>query len=127
MFTKINPHDQKIGMGASKKVLIISIIVLILVLGFGFLFYKSIFNKVYKTEIPTQQNTIINDKPQQKPEVQFQTQSIKAQGTNGGGTLTVCLDKCGDGICQKTDPNCKSGDLNCICLETPKECPQDCR
>ena len=46
---------------------------------------------------------------------------------NSGGSLTVCLDKCGDGICQKTVSVCEGGNLNCVCVETQADCPQDCK
>ena len=60
-------------------------------------------------------------------QVELQTQGVKAQSANGGGTLSICLDKCGDGICQAQDTTCKSGDLNCICPETHASCPADCK
>jgi len=41
------------------------------------------------------------------------------------GVITVCQYKCGDGICQKDDGVCN--DMNCICAETPKDCPEDCK
>ncbi len=119
MFTKID-----------KRILIVTIILLILVLAIVFVSYKYrvLVKNVTKVEVPADQKVNIgtNNNIEQKPEVQLQNNSVKAEGTTSKGTLTVCLDKCGDGICQKTDPNCKNGDLSCICLETKSECPQDC-
>ncbi len=50
---------------------------------------------------------------------------VKTDGGAAGG-LVICSDSCGDGICQKTDSKCKSGDPSCICAETTKNCPADC-
>jgi hypothetical protein len=63
------------------------------------------------------------------PQVQTPVGGAQTQGSNDtAGTFSVCSDKCGDGVCQKTDPNCgKNNNLNCTCLETPQECPQDCK
>ena len=55
---------------------------------------------------------------------------IKPAGNSGNsnGGLTVCLDQCGNGICEQSDPNCgKENSLNCICLESKQDCPQDCK
>lgn len=111
-----------------KKILIISIILLILVAVFSFSVYKYLVNNSLKAEIPVDQkiNTGTNKIPERKSEVQLQNEGIKAQETNSGGTITVCLYKCGDGICQKEDISCEKNDLNCVCLENSQECPQDC-
>lgn len=45
--------------------------------------------------------------------------------STGGGALNVCLNRCGDGICQELDSNC--GRNNCICQETYQYCPRDCK
>jgi len=60
--------------------------------------------------------------------VQIEVGGVKAGGESGQGLLSVCMDKCGDDVCQKTDPNCgEGGNLNCVCPETPQDCPQDCK
>lgn len=41
------------------------------------------------------------------------------------GSLSICMDKCGDGICQISNEDC--GEIDCICLETPQDCPKDCQ
>lgn len=74
------------------------------------------------------ENNSINKTANNTPSVQVQIGGVQANGENGGGILTVCMDKCGDGICQKTDPNCgKNNTLNCICPETSQNCPKDCK
>lgn len=114
MFTKID-----------KKVLIILVVALVIILLAGFAVYKYFVGA--KTEAPAADNNSIQNNNSQ-PQVQIQAGGIQIEGDNGGGTLSVCMDKCGDGICQKTDPNCGEGDnLNCICPETLQECPQDCK
>ena len=95
----------------------------------GLLLYQ---NFTAETTLPNPSN---NEKkselpPDQKefslPRQSSQIQEIKTEGIKSGGTLNVCLDQCGDGICQKTDQNCKEGNLNCLCPETLVNCPQDC-
>ena len=119
-----------------KKILIILIIALVVILLLGIWIYRylsaggaKIENSAggVQTQAPaTEQNS--NQNNNSPPQVQIPAGGVQSQGENGGGTLSVCLDKCGDGICQKTDPNCgKDNNLNCICPETPQECPQDCK
>lgn len=52
--------------------------------------------------------------------------SLSVEANGSGGIFTICSDKCGDGICQKKDPECKDN-MNCICPETKDDCPQDCK
>ena len=40
--------------------------------------------------------------------------------------LTICADKCGDGVCQPAGTVC-ADKLNCTCAETKADCPQDCK
>ena len=116
-----------------KKVLVISIIVIIAILLVGFVVYQYI--KEYSQNPSEVKNLtggaqteqaagdISSDQDKNVPQIQ-----IQAEGGTGLGSLTVCSDKCGDGICQKTDPACgKDTNLNCICPETPQECPKDCK
>ena len=51
---------------------------------------------------------------------------VQTEGTDSE-RLIICADKCGDGVCQKTDPTCEKGNLNCVCAETKQDCPQDCK
>ena len=117
----------------SKKVLITFIIVLIVALVVAFGVYNYLFvtktkveNKSGGVNTQTQENKEINSSSNQSIETYLKNTAIQAQGINGGGTLAICLDKCGDGVCQKTDSNCKGNDLNCTCSEAYQDCPQDC-
>ncbi len=116
---------MKIFSKLDKKVLIILITALVVILLIGFIVYKYISGSLVDVKnltggAQTEQNNT--------PQVQIQADGVQVQGENGGGTFSVCLDKCGDGVCQETDPNCGKGNgLNCICPENPQECPQDCK
>lgn len=121
-----------------KKILIILIVALTIILVIGFI----IFNYVNSSAVDVQ-NSIGGAQTEQKtenisadnntptvntPQEQIEVDGIQVEGIMGAGTLSVCLDKCGDDICQKTDPSCGTdNNLNCICLESPQECPQDCK
>ncbi|MBI2054011.1 MAG: hypothetical protein HYT36_01635 [Candidatus Staskawiczbacteria bacterium] len=50
---------------------------------------------------------------------------IKIEAIQGTG-LSICQDKCGDGVCQAEESECDKG-MNCICKETKEECPADCK
>lgn len=112
-----------------KKITILIIALFLLVLAGGLAFYQYFVmktnvqdsSKSAKVEIPAEQKNIFDADPQ-SVNVEIMPKEI-----NSGGALTVCSDKCGDGICQKTDPSCKNKDLNCTCPETAQECPQDCK
>jgi|SRR3989344_2209873 len=116
MFTKID-----------KKILITLIIFLILIAAAVFFAYKYLVNNSPEKKITEEQeiSSDISNTPEQTPNIKLQNPNIEIQGI-GAATLTVCLDRCGDGVCQKTNDNCKDGNLNCICPETVNECPQDC-
>ena len=114
-----------------KKVLIVSGAIIVAILLVVFAVYKYSANSGTEvqnitggaqTEVqsPTDQSSNI-------PQVQIEAGGIQTEGGSGQGMLTVCMDKCGDGVCQETDPNCgENSNLNCVCPETPQECPQDC-
>lgn len=121
-----------------KKVLIILIVVLVAILLVGFMVYQYVAGSNVKVQNLTggaqtekKSNNAFGDQNKtatNAPQAQIEIGGVQAQGDTGGGTLSVCLDKCGDGICQKTDSNCgKDNNLNCICPEIPQECPQDCK
>jgi len=102
-----------------KKVLAVLIILAaILVLG-GLAVYSNV--RVPNSEV---QNSTGGAQSGPLPEVQIQAEGDS--GT-GNGTFTVCLDNCGDGICQAEDQDCGKNGLNCICAENKQECPQDCK
>jgi len=124
-----------------KKVLIISIVALVIVLLAG-LFVFRYLSQIKGTDMQNSlQGASVENSVEEKsnaggdnqgnqtevPQVQIQADGIQSQGGNNGGGLTVCLDKCGDGTCQETDPNCTDKSINCICPETIQECPQDCK
>lgn len=96
-----------------KKALIILIIIVALVLAGGFLFFK--YSKNNQPEI---QNNIGG--------LDTELEVVAEPGSGeGGGDFTVCLDQCGDGICQADNGGCTGFD--CTCAETAQECPQDCK
>ncbi len=112
-----------------KKILVILIIVIAVILFVGIGIYKYMPRNPVKVQnmsggAQTEQNeSAVND-----PKTQTYAQGNQAQGDIGGGILSICVSKCGDGVCQKTDPNCgKNNNLNCICLETTQNCPGDCK
>ena len=118
---------QKLFSKTDKKVLIILIVVLVVILLLGFAIYKYVAGSVDRVR-----NSVGGVETEQKsnntPQVQIQAGGVQVQGESGGGMLSVCLDKCGDGICQEADLSCgESNNLNCICPETQQECPQDCK
>jgi len=115
-----------------KKILLILIVVIAAVLLVGFMVYQYMVSPATKMQNSTGgAQTEVQGSPKEdnnNPQVQVEVGGIQAQGGNGQGMLSVCLDKCGDGVCQKTDPNCgKDNNLNCICPETPQDCPEDCK
>lgn len=102
-----------------KKVLVILIVVLVVAVILGFSFYKYFISRGLGVKNAAKDNA---------PQVQLNGLDVKAEGQNGGGTLSVCVDECGNGVCQQTDLSCGSGsDLNCICAESAKDCPEDCK
>lgn len=118
MFTKIN-----------KKTLVISAFFLGLMLATVFLGYKYYAN-INSNKEPDQnlpETSLQNnaEATEKQTDVKEPESNIEVITGNGGG-LTVCSDKCGDGVCQKIVPDCKDNKLNCICQEDYAECPQDC-
>jgi len=94
-----------------KKNLTIVVIFFIIGLLAGFLFVKYL-----KPENPNIENNSL------------QTVQFEAEVQNGGGTLTICMDECGNGVCQQPEASClDEGSISCVCLETPTDCPQDCK
>jgi hypothetical protein len=111
-----------------KKFLAISLIVIVLILLAGFGIYQYIAGSTANVQnsaggAQTENNAVINT-----PQIQIQAGGIEAQGESDGGSLTICMDQCGNGVCQQTNTTC-SGDnnLNCICQENVQDCPQDCK
>lgn len=118
MFTKID-----------KKVLTILIIALIVILVSTFLIYKYISSS--KTGVENTAGGVNTEEQKNQenlltPQIEIEAEAVTGDSSSGG-MLIVCLDKCGDSICQKIDEKCQSQSLNCICPETKEECPQDCK
>jgi len=117
---------------ADKKVLIILVVALAIILLIGFVVYKYAVGSIVKVQnltggAQTFQGPENTSGDQSEPAINVPQVQIQAQGGSGVGALSVCLDKCGDDICQKIDPNCnEDSNLNCICPENSQECPQDC-
>lgn len=115
---------QNIFLKIDKKILIILSIILVVVLIAGFLVYK--YSKdVEKTAQNNQEEVIIKtpEQGQEQPPVNLGDIQIETQPQPG---LTICADKCGDGVCQASDPECKNN-MNCVCAETKADCPSDCK
>lgn len=109
----------------NKKILIILIIVIVMILIGSFLFFnkaKAPINNNQKIELTPKQQPTSN-----QPEVKVENPEVKAQGSLGGGTLTICEMKCGDGICETEQNVCKNGVPCGVCAETKDDCPQDCK
>ncbi|TSC94499.1 MAG: hypothetical protein CEN87_468 [Parcubacteria group bacterium Licking1014_1] len=93
-----------------KKVLITLIIVLAVILLVSFFAYK------YFKEIKITVEDSAGGANIEAPEIEIEPQP----------GLFICADKCGDGLCQTSDPECKDN-MNCVCPETKEECPEDCK
>jgi len=112
----------------NKKVLIIAVVFLVLLLVGGFFTYHY-FAKT-KTLIPNDENSLNKQGDQQENTQNPQDQAnvgisnIEIEEGNKSGLL-ICVDKCGDSICQKAEGQCNN--FNCVCLEDKQECPQDCK
>lgn len=107
--------------------MIVLIVVLAVILISGFLFYKYLSRlpeSVENSGEGVSTENLSEDQGDNAPQLQIEQGDIEVQAQNGGGSLTVCLDKCGNNVCEKTE-ECTDG-LNCVCPETPEECPQDC-
>lgn len=110
----------------NKKILLIIIllVVVLVIAGYlGFNYYKEV-NKGEDIQENLENDTSsdIIDNP-----VQIQDIQVNNDGDNPRGLL-VCVDACGDGVCQRAgDPCGDAGNLNCSCAETPQDCPQDCK
>ena len=126
---------MKIFSKIDKEVLITLAVVILAILLISFIVYHYIAGSAVKVQNVTNGAQSENNSNTNKPTVNLPQVEIpeggvqiQAQGDTGGGTLSVCVDKCGDGVCQTSDPNCgKNNNLACICLEDKQECPQDCK
>jgi hypothetical protein len=121
-----------------KKTLVIATVAIIILLLAGFSTYRHMANVAPETgnyvgENQTEQTPIITpvitgSPVPLLPQVQIKPGDVQIEGGDGKGSFSVCLDRCGDNICQTTDPNCAPGNnLSCVCEETHQSCPQDCK
>ncbi|MEK7562421.1 MAG: hypothetical protein AAB509_01955 [Patescibacteria group bacterium] len=109
----------------NKKILIIIIVAAITILVAGFLVFKYLGQaKGINTENTAGGANI--EKPAESTDVP-KVEIEAVGGTGKGGGLTICADRCGDNVCQNTAPECAESSLNCVCVETPQDCPADCK
>jgi len=113
-----------------RNILIVSIIIIIVIIASGWVIYKCLNPNNPKVEntaggLETQSTEILpNEQNNETLPVEIQAE-VKATGTTGQGQLLICIDKCGDGICQGVQDDCGTG--NCSCPEDKTDCPQDCK
>ena len=120
------------------KLIIGGVIVFLVLMGGGFAFYNYGLNvNNDAAQQSAQENTENSDQATVLTGTPESEQNPDAAGTNVGveveatstspkGMLLVCIDKCGDGICQNVAA-CEEGDMNCVCTENKQECPADCK
>lgn len=108
-----------------KRILIILIIILVAIILLGIAAYRylivdrvNVQNSVSGTETEMQASDQDSGNP-----LENSVPELKIEPEPG---LFICVDKCGDGICQTSDPECKDS-MNCVCPESQQECPQDCK
>lgn len=114
----------------NKKVVVVLIIVLAVIVIAGIILLKQFSDNRANVQNSAGGATIENvEQNQEESEVQaeFGDIEIETQGSSSSGGLSICMDKCGDNICQAKDEACPEGSFNCPCEETPAECPQDCQ
>lgn len=123
-------------MNKKSLIILIAVIVIILLAGAGVYLYfqapaPSVENSAGGAETTQKEEKegVVDGQNKASENQQYDAQigGIKVEGGNSGG-LTVCSDRCGDGVCQQADPDCGAGNnLNCVCPETKDDCPQDCK
>ncbi|MDP3882481.1 MAG: hypothetical protein Q8Q48_00280 [Candidatus Staskawiczbacteria bacterium] len=114
-----------------KKILGILIIVLILAILAGVAVFKYLMVDLPETaqdanKVENIENTENQElPPPENTENNSNVPQVQVEGV-GGGDFMICIDQCGDNVCQPAGTVCPDS-LNCICAETPEECPQDCK
>jgi hypothetical protein len=110
----------------SKKILAIPIIIVLAGIA-GFATYQYVAkplpnpqNSTPATDNQNSQNT------QESPGVTLENPVINGQETVDSN-IAICSYKCGDGVCQSKQPTCAPGSINCVCVETKADCPEDCK
>lgn len=108
-----------------KKILIILSIILVVVLIAGFFVYK--YSREVKITTENNESGAIIETPGEQNQEQPPVNSENPQAEiNPQPGFTVCIDKCGDGVCQPAGAVCDDN-LNCTCPETKTDCPSDCK
>lgn len=100
-------------------------LVLIAVIGFGV--YDVVKHHPFSVNHQPIIQTITPASPTTSTSPKVEVITAEPKQPESKGVFSICLDKCGDGICQDTASDCKEGDFNCVCLETKAECSQDCK
>jgi hypothetical protein len=110
-----------------KKFFTIILIILVIILIGGFFLFKNFNNNSgVENSLGGINTESLNNENESQNETVPQIQ-VEAEGQTGQGELLICVDECGNGICQEPDSDCgKDGIYNCICPENPEICPQDC-
>lgn len=117
-----------------KKILIMLVVILIAVLSAGFFVFKylkeiktvpqdSALQESLEKEEKADEDFELLPSEEEQPSIDAGSLQIETEQQAG---LFICVDKCGDNICQASDPECKNN-MNCVCLETKEECPKDCK
>lgn len=99
-------------------ILIINLIIVLAVLTAGFFVFEYLKQKKSALQGSIGQENIENnaEQPPENPKVE----------TGKPTGLFICADKCGDGICQESNDECKDN-MNCVCPESKEECSADCQ
>ena len=111
-----------------KKFYIILPAVLILILIVGLFLFQILKNNNSGVEnsLGGANTESLNNENKNQEEITPQIQ-VEAIGDTGQGELIICVDDCGNGVCQTPDDDCgKDGTYNCVCPEDAETCPQDC-
>lgn len=108
-----------------KQVIIVLIVLVVVAVLAGVMVYQYIAGSGPEIENTTGGATTDNNTD--NTQIQISAPEIQVEAENGVGELIICLDECGNGVCQEKDLRCvEKTDMNCICPETPQDCPQDC-
>lgn len=109
-----------------KKILIWLIVALVIVALFGIAAYKRFAENAVEIQDFVGGDSIESPLGENDKDIDINLGNVEVEGDNGSGGLTICLDRCGDNVCQTQDSKCPDGSFNCPCAETPQDCPQDC-
>lgn len=108
-----------------KKILVVLIVVLVIIIFIGVLIHRHLTTGPVEIENSVGGLDTESLEGQNILPVQIEAE-VQPSNEENKGAISVCRYECGDGACQKLDPYCDNG-LNCICPETPQDCPEDCQ